>query len=465
MDDDYIARLRYRSWNIDWKNTENWAEAADKLHLDLIFYRNAFTQGPLQHDFWEFYFKCHSNSLPNLYVGDFIYYYIEGTDLVVMQSVHEDEEGSYLSTSIIESSDSESDKSSEELLRPYIPALIDTFGLDPQNPPNGFDVNADDNSLTAYLGYDMHWKDPAKYEEASDILHSDLILYRTAITQTPFYKDFWKFYSEQHSDDSISKDYSVRSAYHPVEGHELEINQYLGEDDKGAFISISIRKSWGSQSQEPVGELMRPYALALIDRVVLDPDQLPPQFTPEYDGMAFGELGWYIDWKEHEGREQASNSLHYYLHLYQNIISQTPLFQDFWDYYANRHPNDSIPQRHPSVNVYHHIENTEFEIAQYVDIEQNIGLSIRKRWNSQAIESVGELMRPYTPALIDALGLDPKQLPSEFTPEHYEPIYWGRSSLDIEWQNPSNQAEAADWLHKHLQIYRDILSKPPARQS
>ena len=313
----------HRSVGLSWWDRNEYTQAADWLNQQLTTYLDVFTETPFRRDFWNFYSERHpDDGIPKGHVGAFADHPVEGTQLVIAQSLDKTG-GSVFIDKEVRSSVKES---VSELMRPYIPSLIDALGYDPENSPPEFAADYD-GPLFAYLDWEIDWKNPANHPEAADILHNDLLLCRTAITQTPFYRDFWKFYSEQHSDDNISKDYSVRSAYHLVEGHKLEINQYLGEDDKGPFVSISIGKSRWSQTQEALGELMRPYIPALVDALPLDPNQLPAHFTPEYDGTAFGELSYDIDWKEPVSRTEAADILHDYLVLYRDILTKSPAQQ------------------------------------------------------------------------------------------------------------------------------------------
>ena len=124
--------------------------------------------------------------------------------------------------------------------------------------------------------------------------------------------------------------------------------------------------------------------------------------------------------------------------------------RDFWTHYANRHPNDGVRRGFAGFNPTFRVRGTEFTIKRCHAARNQVGLGVvtPKAWS--LFESQPEALKPYLPALAQAVGIDLNEMRGTA-------LIWTR--IDI--ANPDNWPAAADWLHEYLEIYRRILSQPP----
>ena len=125
----------------------------------------------------------------------------------------------------------------------------------------------------------------------------------------------------------------------------------------------------------------------------------------------------------------------------------------FWKHYAARHPDDGISPNDVkySVSIFdHYVESADLYIRQSVWWTGNklsIYLYSRKRqeWQPEELERID-----YYIATLQKkdIKLDNEEWPVI-------------THLDIDMADEANWDEAADWLHKHLHIYRQILAQSP----
>ena len=129
---------------------------------------------------------------------------------------------------------------------------------------------------------------------------------------------------------------------------------------------------------------------------------------------------------------------------------------DFWAYYVDLHPHDGIRPGYAGYSPDYHVEGMGLKIRRYLT-RKYVALWITTE--RDLLESVSELVEPYLPALAKELGTTSKELyngdPGHL-PRH------GYMQLLVDTNDRDNWAEASDWLHEHLKIYRRVLSKPPA---
>ena len=138
----------------------------------------------------------------------------------------------------------------------------------------------------------------------------------------------------------------------------------------------------------------------------------------------------------------------------------TPIGQfrsDFWTYYADRYPDDGVRPGFAGINPDYIVKNTGLKVRRFL-AQDEVGLwitTIKKvTW-----EESDELINPYLSALEKELHLNS----DEFTDNEFG--LWTSTAhrkVSIDTKDPDNWMQAADWLHKHLTIYRRVLSKPPA---
>ena len=128
-------------------------------------------------------------------------------------------------------------------------------------------------------------------------------------------------------------------------------------------------------------------------------------------------------------------------------LSETGKFcREFWQYYADRYPDDGIRQGHASTNVYHRVEEANLQISQYLArASGEVGVYIARWLPGEHKESVRARVESYTAAL-DEAGLNRVAL------------------LKIDSNDRENWPRMADWLHKKLCAYRRVLSDGASEQ-
>ena len=124
--------------------------------------------------------------------------------------------------------------------------------------------------------------------------------------------------------------------------------------------------------------------------------------------------------------------------------------RDFWAHHAERHPDDGLRQGFAGYNPIFPVLGTEFTIKWFHEGRRRVGMWVAGPGGRNP-HSVSAALRQYLPALAQELGVAPNQM-SRIAAIH----------LPIDISNPDNWREAADWLHEVFQIYRRILSQPPA---
>lgn len=132
---------------------------------------------------------------------------------------------------------------------------------------------------------------------------------------------------------------------------------------------------------------------------------------------------------------------------------------DFWAYYVDRHPSDGICLGYAAYSPDYCVEGMALKIRRYLT-RKYVALWITAE--RDLLESVSELVKPYLPALAKELGTVPEEL------YNGDPGHLPRHAyieLQIDTTNRNNWAQATDWLHEHLTIYRRVLSEPSDDQS
>ena len=126
--------------------------------------------------------------------------------------------------------------------------------------------------------------------------------------------------------------------------------------------------------------------------------------------------------------------------------------RDFWTHHADRHPDDGLRRGFAGYNPTFPVQGTEFYIRWYHEGRKQVGMWVAGRGGRWS-RSIWVGLMPYLPALAQAVGMDPDKSRSRET---------AHIQLDIDISDPDNWPEAADWLHEKFEIYRRILSQPPA---
>ena len=124
--------------------------------------------------------------------------------------------------------------------------------------------------------------------------------------------------------------------------------------------------------------------------------------------------------------------------------------RDFWTHHADRHPDDGLRRGFAGYNPVFPVLGTEFTIKWFHEGRRRVGMWVAGPGGRNP-HSVSGALRQYLPALAQELGVAPNQM-SRIAAIH----------LPIDISNPDNWPEAADWLHEVFEIYRRILSQPPA---
>lgn len=133
-------------------------------------------------------------------------------------------------------------------------------------------------------------------------------------------------------------------------------------------------------------------------------------------------------------------------------------YRVFWKYYAERHPDDGIRIGYAQHHFWHPVESTKLVISQYLMMNgKKIGIHLRGNMgesNTVALESG----IPYETALRNEVGVGPDE---KWVGVNEKRGRVASKSLSIDVSDQANWAAAADWLHKHLHIYRRILAHVP----
>lgn len=125
----------------------------------------------------------------------------------------------------------------------------------------------------------------------------------------------------------------------------------------------------------------------------------------------------------------------------------------FWKHYAACHPDDGISSDDVkySVSIFdHYVESADLYIRQSAWWRENrlsiyLHSSRRQEWQPETLERINYY--------IAALQKKDIKLDNEEWPVS--------THLDIDIADETNWDEAADWLHKYLHIYRQILAQSP----
>ena len=131
----------------------------------------------------------------------------------------------------------------------------------------------------------------------------------------------------------------------------------------------------------------------------------------------------------------------------------------FWSYYVERYPNDGVPKNRRSSNVYHYVASADLRISQFISME-GVGIFVNGRQRGEQPDSWLARARPYGPALVNALGIEPGQTPVEFSPE-YDGSYFAHLWYAMQTPDSDTWSDAADLLHNLLMIYRRVLENTP----
>ncbi len=129
-------------------------------------------------------------------------------------------------------------------------------------------------------------------------------------------------------------------------------------------------------------------------------------------------------------------------------LSETGKFcREFWQYYADRYPDDGVRQGHASTNVYHRVEEANLQISQYLArASGGVGVYIAHWMSGEPKESVRVRAESYNAAL-NMVGLDQGTF------------------LKTDCNDRENWSRIADWLHEKLCAYRRVLREDVSEQS
>ena len=133
-----------------------------------------------------------------------------------------------------------------------------------------------------------------------------------------------------------------------------------------------------------------------------------------------------------------------------DLSPQGSFNRDFWTHYAERHPNDGVRPGFAGYNPQYRVPGTDFTIRRFHARRKYVGLWVITP-GAGSFYSEQPQVEPYLPALAKELGRDP-----------YHMLSSAHTQLEIDISNPDNWQQAADWLHEVFEIYRRILSQPPA---
>ena len=139
------------------------------------------------------------------------------------------------------------------------------------------------------------------------------------------------------------------------------------------------------------------------------------------------------------------------------MIESSQFHHDFWTHYAGCYPQDGVRSGPSSHYVHHPSGNSDLIVAQFLAwYTGRAGMYICKSPKSNSSKSVFELVEPYKSALIKALNVNLDQPPTYFKIKHGK--FYAHMDTPIDRHDRATWAEAADWLHEHLTIYRHVLS-------
>ena len=133
-----------------------------------------------------------------------------------------------------------------------------------------------------------------------------------------------------------------------------------------------------------------------------------------------------------------------------DLSAQGDFNRDFWTHYAERHPNDGVRRGFAGYNPQYHVPGTDFTIRRYHAARNQVGLWVITP-ESRTFRAEQPRVKPYLPALAQELGIDLSDLDSS-----------AFINVGVDISNPDNWTSAVDWLHEVFEIYRRVLSQPPA---
>ena len=121
--------------------------------------------------------------------------------------------------------------------------------------------------------------------------------------------------------------------------------------------------------------------------------------------------------------------------------------REFWEFYAQRHPNEGIRPGYAGSYVRHSVEGLEITVSQYL-AQREVGIYLFGSAGWAQVES-------YAQHLSSELGVAMGS----------ESGSWGLSILSIASTDRNNWPRMADWLHEKLCAYRDALKKQTSSAS
>ena len=114
--------------------------------------------------------------------------------------------------------------------------------------------------------------------------------------------------------------------------------------------------------------------------------------------------------------------------------------RDFWKYYAQRYPEEGIPQDRAASYVRHKVEGIGLTVSQYLS-QRSVGIYLPGgAWDQ---------VRSYEDALRSELEVDLGESSSD---------YLAVNELPIESYDRDNWPQMVDWLHEKLRHYRRVLT-------
>ena len=127
--------------------------------------------------------------------------------------------------------------------------------------------------------------------------------------------------------------------------------------------------------------------------------------------------------------------------------------REFWTFYAERHPSDSVAAGYAASSFWIWIESAELNLSPYL-AQGAVGVGLRGR-RSEPKTAVRERIQRWEGGLRDRLGV-----------EIGEGTTWGsfaHSRRDFDTNDRSNWSDMADWLHDKIGDYRRVLETLPGR--
>ena len=120
--------------------------------------------------------------------------------------------------------------------------------------------------------------------------------------------------------------------------------------------------------------------------------------------------------------------------------------RDFWKYYAQRYPDDELPEDYAASYVRHRVEEMDFTVSQYL-AQSGVGIYIPGgSW---------EQVKGYEDTLRAEVGVELGGPSSD---------YLALSTLLIDSYNRENWPQMVDWLHEKLCHYRRVLTNDMSGQ-